>query len=83
MTTDMHELWPWTEVPSEPDSDPIALTFARCFGGEDGERVIAHLRARFLDRRLPPSASDAALRHLEGARTAIAHICSLIEQGRA
>jgi hypothetical protein len=45
--------------------------------------VVAHLTRSILDRRLPPNASDAELRHLEGQRFAIAGVLAMIERGRA
>lgn len=60
----------------------LARAFAACFQGGDGALALDHLRQRFLDRRLGPSASDAELRHLEGQRSVVAHIVALVERGR-
>jgi hypothetical protein len=84
-----HELladWPWTGAENgTPDrlQDELCRRFARCFAGTDGEQVLAFLRRGFLDRRLPPAASDAELRHLEGQRCVVAQILALVERGRA
>jgi hypothetical protein len=73
------DTWPW--VPSEtanpPQDDDLAAAMAACFTGRHGDIVIQHLRSQFLDRRLPPSASDAELRHVEGQRSAIAYLLRL------
>ena len=63
------------------DADP-APSFARCFAGRDGERVLAVLRAMTLDRAMGPDASEAALRHLEGQRQLVATILALVARGR-
>jgi len=79
--------WDWFE-PGEaaPDDDAeaeLCRAFARCISGPDGERVMRHLERVMLDRRLPPEASDAQLRHLEGQRYAVAHIATMAARGRA
>ncbi|CAO3448581.1 hypothetical protein [Azospirillum largimobile] len=82
--------WDWLEAPpltgpnpgAAPDSDP-APSFARCFAGSDGARVLAVLRAMTLDRALGADAPEAALRHLEGQRQLVATILALIARGRA
>ncbi|PWC75920.1 hypothetical protein [Azospirillum sp. TSH64] len=82
--------WDWLEatLPADPqigaaaDADP-APSFARCFAGRDGERVLAVLRAMTLDRALGPDASEATLRHLEGQRQLVATILALAARGRA
>jgi len=80
--------WDWLEtaLPAGPqdaaDADP-APSFARCFAGRDGERVLAVLRAMTLDRALGPDAPEAALRHLEGQRQLVATVLALVARGRA
>lgn len=66
---------------SSADGDALALSFARCFKGSDGAAVIGHLRQIILDRRMGPRASDAELRFLEGQRTVVAHILTMIDRG--
>ncbi|PWC82300.1 hypothetical protein TSH100_24105 [Azospirillum sp. TSH100] len=81
--------WDWLEPPSAcgfdnataPEADP-APSFARCFAGNDGARVLAVLRAMTLDRALGPDAPEAALRHLEGQRQLVATILALVVRGR-
>lgn len=79
--------WAWFAAASAGSPDPaeeeLCRAFARCFAGPDGEQVIEHLKRSVLDRRLPPSASDAELRHLEGQRFVVGHILSMIDRGRA
>lgn len=77
--------WAWFETTDRPhdDGEPdVSLAFARCFAGRDGEHALDHLRRLILDRRLPPSASDAELRHLEGQRSVVAYLVALVERGR-
>jgi hypothetical protein len=78
--------WSWFEYGSNPtDNAPdmeLCRAYARCFAGQDGQQVRAHLARTILDRRLPPTASDAELRHLEGQRCAIAGLVAMIERGR-
>lgn len=80
--------WAWfagPEVaPAAEDSDEFELcrAFGRCFAGAEGQIVLDHLKRTVLERRLPPNASDAELRHLEGQRCAVAHILAMVERGR-
>ncbi|MEY5100868.1 MAG: hypothetical protein RJA36_3587 [Pseudomonadota bacterium] len=75
--------WPDLE-PVTPDGKPSELSrsYARTFANPNGEAVMADLRRRFLDREVPPSASDAELRHHEGARSVVRAILRQIEQGQ-
>lgn len=66
---------------TEP-GDAVCRTFHACFAGPHGEVVLAHLRRVFLDRRVPPAASDAELRHVEGQRSVVAYVLALIERAR-
>jgi hypothetical protein len=79
--------WAWFEAhggtPLDPTEIDLCSAFARCFAGSDGSLVMGHLKRAILDRRLPPSASDAELRHLEGQRSAIAHLLAMVERGRS
>jgi len=82
--------WAWFEpagdAPAtgggEPADPDLARAFARCFGGDDGGRVMDHLRAITLGRAHGPGASDAQLRHAEGQRQLVAYVNALIERGR-
>ncbi|GBD42683.1 hypothetical protein HRbin40_00138 [bacterium HR40] len=75
--------WSWFEPDParERPSRDVAEAFARCFRTPAGEQVLAYLCRTFLDRRVPPTASDSVLRHVEGQRSVVAHIRSLVEQG--
>jgi hypothetical protein len=80
--------WAWfahdaAPVEDNPDELELCRAFARCFAGVDGRVVLEHLRRTVLERRLPPTASDAELRHLEGQRYAVAHIGAMVERGCA
>tara|TARA_R110001606_G_scaffold217308_1_gene365187 strand:+ start:255 stop:518 length:264 start_codon:yes stop_codon:yes gene_type:complete len=78
--------WRWfedIEPSSDDDRQPeIEKSFARCFSGPDGDRVLAHLRAMTIDRVLGPEAGDAELRHLEGQRHLVIRISAMIARGR-
>lgn len=71
--------WSWfsATVPTSHNDEDLAHAVAACFAGRNGELVIQHLRATFLDRRVAPKASDAELRHVEGQRSAIAYLLRL------
>lgn len=75
--------WAWSEPDNGRDrpTRDIAEAFARCFRTASGEQVLAYLCRTFLDRRVPPTASDSVLRHVEGQRSVVCHIRSLVEQG--
>jgi|GEM_PF-664222 len=79
--------WLWfeeSEAPreSEGDAGPVlAEAFARAFRTPDGRVVLQHLMTRIQNHHLGPSASDAALRHLEGQRQLIAYLTAMIERG--
>lgn len=78
--------WSWfdagTQLTDGTSELDLCRAFARCFADQDGQRVMAHLARTILDRRLPPSASDAELRHLEGQRCAVASVVAMIERGK-
>jgi hypothetical protein len=76
--------WAWFDgPPAVAGADDLARAFARCLRGDDGARVLAHLRERTLERSLGPDASDAALRYLEGQRCLVAHVLALVARGGA
>ncbi|SMH57711.1 Bbp19 family protein [Azospirillum agricola] len=78
--------WDWLDgaaTVSGGGGDDPSPSFARCFAGPDGVRVLAVLRAMTLDRALGPDAPEAALRHLEGQRQLVAVILALTARGRA
>ena len=84
--------WPWrpedfaSDRPATrsvgPGPEEAATRAARCFRGADGAALLAYLKALTLDRALGPDAAGAALRHLEGQRHLVRHLCTLIEMGQ-
>ncbi len=64
--------WPWTEAEAPSAAVGIEEACLACFATPPGRLVLEHLRRVFLDRRVPPSASDAELRHVEGQRSVVA-----------
>lgn len=81
------DVWAWFETDSaqtvDVDKNELMRSFTRCFRGADGAIVLSHLRQTILERRLGPKASDAELRFLEGQRSVVAHIISMLEQSRS
>lgn len=81
--------WDWLDgvAPASKADDPAssdpAISFARCFAGADGARVLGVLKAMTLERALPPDAPEPALRHLEGQRALVALILALVARGQA
>jgi hypothetical protein len=76
--------WAWFDAPDRPAAPgrDICRSFLACFADADGEAALEHLRRVFLDRRLPPSATDAELRHVEGQRSVVAYVLALLEHAR-
>ncbi len=64
------------------DIREIARAAARCFGTDDGRRLLAHLRATTIERACGPQMPDAALRDLEGQRRLVHRLTALIDRGR-
>jgi hypothetical protein len=78
------EGWAWLEAAGEAVDlpDEICRSAVACLGGDRGRVLLRHLQRRFLDRRVPPTAADAELRHAEGQRSVVAHLLQLFERGR-
>jgi hypothetical protein len=76
--------WSWFDTEAEPSGKPDELcrSAAACLTSVHGRHLMLHLQRTFLDRRVPPTASDAELRHAEGQRSVISHLLQLLEQGR-
>ncbi|NUB09714.1 hypothetical protein FW320_26580 [Azospirillum sp. Vi22] len=77
--------WAWLEGVSSAEAVPAgdpAPSFARCFAGPDGARVLDTLKAMTLERTLGPDASDATLRDLEGQRRLVTLILALTARGQ-
>jgi hypothetical protein len=81
---DLPQGWDWLEPDAARIEPPAELCrcAAACFGGPSGRLVLRHLQRLFADRRLPPSATDAELRHVEGQRSVVSHLLRLLERGR-
>lgn len=63
--------------------DTAVLASARtALGGHAAKPLLEHLERRFLRHALPPSASDAELRHLEGQRSVILYLNHLVATAR-
>jgi hypothetical protein len=81
--------WAWFAAHDAAPADAgqgereLCRAFGHCFAGADGRMVLDHLKRAILERRLPPNASDAELRHLEGQRHAVAYILAMVERGCA
>ncbi|MFO1046732.1 MAG: hypothetical protein U1E52_02355 [Geminicoccaceae bacterium] len=76
--------WGWLDAaqPSGPPTPELCRATAACLASPNGRVLLRHLRQSFLDRRLPPTATDAELRHVEGQRSVVAHLLRLMERGR-
>ena len=64
------------------DLRDVARAAARCFGTDDGRKLLAHLRAITIERVCGPHMSEAALRDLEGQRRLVHRLYALIDRGR-
>jgi hypothetical protein len=76
--------WPWLDAEAGRRPAPgIEDACLACFATPPGRIVLDHLRRVFLDRRVPPSASDAELRHVEGQRSVVAWLSAMASPDRA
>ena len=66
--------WDWFKASPANSNGSVTQQFQECFRTPSGKAVLDHLKRHFLERRLSANASDAELRHFEGARCAIAYI---------
>jgi len=60
----------------------LRLSYARCFAGPDGEKVLKHLRVLTLERAFGPDVDAELLRHMEGQRQLVSYILAQFERGR-
>ncbi len=60
----------------------IEKNYARAFATHDGAMVLEHLRKITIERTLGPNASDAELRTLEGQRSLVHQIETMISRGK-
>ncbi|HMR32059.1 MAG TPA: hypothetical protein PKA13_12695 [Geminicoccaceae bacterium] len=76
--------WPWPEAEAAGAATPgIEDACLACFATAPGRLVLDHLLRVFLERRVPPSASDAELRHVEGQRSVAAWLLAMASPERA
>lgn len=74
---------PQTQSGELPDTGrELRLSYARCFAGPDGKKVIEHLRLLTLERAFGPDANAELLRHMEGQRQLVSYILAQFERGR-
>jgi len=62
--------------------DDAPALFARIFSSDDGQKVIAYLRATVNARVAGPEAGEGMLRYHDGQRGLLQTINGLIEQGK-
>jgi hypothetical protein len=76
--------WAWFDTPGAAPLLPDAAchSAAAWFATEQGQVLLGHLRRVFLDRRVPPTASDAELRYVEGQRSVVSYLLLLLDRGR-
>ena len=73
-----------TPEPAPAGSEPSELLACvrAALGGEAGAYLLRHLERRHLGHALPPTASDAELRHVEGQRSVVLYLHHLIATAR-
>lgn len=75
-----------TDLLARTEDPPLAgdelLAVARLLDTPAGRRLRAHLERRFLAQVLPPTASDAELRHREGQRSVVLYLNHLVAAAR-
>ncbi len=71
---------------NHPDAQPLnaelLASVRTALGGPDGSLLLEHLARRFLGHSLPPTTSDAELRHLEGQRSVVLYLNHLVATAR-
>jgi len=60
----------------------VAQSVTRLFNHPEGKEVLTYLKRRTQERVLSPDSSDRELWFLEGQRSMVALILSLIQQGQ-
>ncbi len=68
--------------PTPPLDTELLACARRALGDAAGARLLGHLERRFLGHTLPPTASDAELRHLEGQRSVVHYLHHLVATAR-
>ena len=75
MSADPIDGWDWFEKSPDPGAaSHVQDAFVRAFATDAGQQVLAFLRQSTIERRLPPDASSAVLRFVEGQRSLVAQI---------
>lgn len=72
----------WTADVAQNGPSPTAQLFARLFRGEDGQQALDYLKRQTVERQTSATITDAELRFLEGQRSLVLLIQSLINIGR-
>jgi hypothetical protein len=67
---------------AKTDLDVLALEVAHTFESAGGKKVLEYLRSITLARYLPPNATDAELRYLEGQRYLVSFIANMVKKGK-
>jgi len=76
--------WTWfdqNQAQAAPEKD-IAAQFARCFKGDDGDQLLAHLAEMTMGRPLGANTRNDTLRHVEGQRYLVSYIMTMVRKGR-
>jgi hypothetical protein len=83
-TADATAGWAWFDAAGDVAApvDEVCRSAAACLSNSNGQVLLRHLERAFRDRRIPPTASDAELRHAEGQRSVVDHLMHLVERGR-
>ena len=58
--------------------EEIRMSFVKCFGSREGRIVLSFLKRVTMERYLGPDCTSDELRHLEGQRSLIGYIFSLL-----
>jgi len=82
--------WTWFDslrrgsaADAEEPWSTVAAIAARCFRGQDGVRLLVHLRQLTVERSVAPDICEAQLRHLEGQRHLVRYLETMIKIGAA
>ncbi|WP_341909663.1 hypothetical protein [Ferrovibrio terrae] len=66
---------------ADKSENQVAAAAAACLGHGQGPALMAYLQQTTIMRELPPDASDAELRDLEGQRRLFRRIARLVQAG--
>jgi hypothetical protein len=68
--------------PPSPEQEVVALALGKIARTLEGEVVFGYMR-NWVERVMPPDASDGALREMMGAKRLFAHLEALIASGES